>query len=69
MIASVILERNRVIRSIDPVASDGANRTAMVRDIDVIDGLAMPIVDDEVTPARWNLRFDAQVIDFEMKAE
>ena len=59
MIASVILQRNRVIRSSDAVATDGANRAAMVRDMDVIDGLAMTVVDDEVTPARWNFRFDA----------
>src|ERR1700682_3957787 len=69
---AVVAQRDRSLRLFDPIADDApdvAASAAQVADVDVVDGVAVAVVDIERFPRGWHQRLDAQAVHLEAQAE
>src|ERR1041384_1368394 len=65
MVPAIVVQWDPAVGLLGAVAHDAADRTSVVSDVDVIDGLAIAVVDRELAPALRDPRLDLQLIDVE----
>src|ERR1043166_3314328 len=69
MVPPVVGQRDAAVGLFDAVAHDAAEAAPEVRDLEVIDRLAMAVVHRQLAPARRQARLDPQLVDLEPDAE